>query len=134
MINGDGDRTAYSVVEAGTNQAFADTKQKHAPLSGYVTPTSPPSPRLVVLSAGAGLVGGQRRLLGLVGRHGHDDRLEHLGRVLLDVRARQQQASRTDEGDRHHDEEGRSVVLVERPATAAVTRGPPPSRTRPRPG
>jgi hypothetical protein len=43
VINGDGDKTGYSVVEAGDNQAFADAKQKDAPLSGYVSPTSPPS-------------------------------------------------------------------------------------------
>ena len=42
VVNGDGDRTAYSAVEAGTDQAFADAKQKGAPLSGYVAPTSPP--------------------------------------------------------------------------------------------
>jgi hypothetical protein len=40
VINGDGDRTGYSVVEVGDNQAFADAKQKGAPLSGYVSPTS----------------------------------------------------------------------------------------------
>ncbi len=43
VVNGDGDRTAYSAVEVGTAQAFADAKQKNAPLSGYVAPTSPPS-------------------------------------------------------------------------------------------
>jgi hypothetical protein len=42
VINGDGDRTAYSAVETGTDQAFADAEQKNAPLSGYVAPTSPP--------------------------------------------------------------------------------------------
>jgi hypothetical protein len=40
VINGDGDRTGYSLVEVGDNQAFADAKQKGAPLSGYVSPTS----------------------------------------------------------------------------------------------
>ena len=40
VINGDGDRTGNSVVEVGDNQAFADAKQKGAPLSGYVSPTS----------------------------------------------------------------------------------------------
>ncbi|MFZ0250964.1 MAG: CHAP domain-containing protein [Acidimicrobiales bacterium] len=39
VINGDGDRTGYSVVEVGDNQAFADVKGKGAPLSGYVSPT-----------------------------------------------------------------------------------------------
>jgi hypothetical protein len=38
VINGDGDRTGYSVVEVGDNQAFADAEQKGAPLSGYVSP------------------------------------------------------------------------------------------------
>ena len=42
VVNGDGDRTGYSVVEAGANQAFADVKGKGAPLSGYVSPSSPP--------------------------------------------------------------------------------------------
>jgi CHAP domain len=40
VINGDGDRTGYSVVEAGDDQAFADAAQKDAPLSGYVSPTA----------------------------------------------------------------------------------------------
>ena len=40
VINGDGDRTGYSVVEVGDNQAFADAKQKGAQLSGYVSPTA----------------------------------------------------------------------------------------------
>jgi hypothetical protein len=38
VVNGDGDRTGYSVVEVGDNQAFADVKGKGAPLSGYVSP------------------------------------------------------------------------------------------------
>jgi CHAP domain len=42
VINGDGDHTGYSVVEVGTDQAFADVKGKGAPLSGYVSPSSPP--------------------------------------------------------------------------------------------
>ncbi len=40
VINGDGDRTGFSVVEAGNNQANADVKGNGAPLSGYVSPTS----------------------------------------------------------------------------------------------
>jgi hypothetical protein len=43
VVNGDGDRTGYSVVEVGDNQAFADVKGKGAPLSGYVSPTAAPS-------------------------------------------------------------------------------------------
>jgi hypothetical protein len=41
VINGDGDRTGFSVVEVGDNQAYADVKGKGAPLSGYVSPSSP---------------------------------------------------------------------------------------------
>jgi hypothetical protein len=43
VINGDGDRTGYSVVEVGTNQGDADVKGNGAPLSGYVSPTPPGS-------------------------------------------------------------------------------------------
>jgi hypothetical protein len=39
VVNGDGDRTGYSVVEVGDNQGFADVKGQGAPLSGYVSPT-----------------------------------------------------------------------------------------------
>jgi CHAP domain len=42
VINGDGDRTGYSVVETGTDQAFADVKGKGGRLSGYVSPSAPP--------------------------------------------------------------------------------------------
>jgi hypothetical protein len=42
VINGDGDRTGYSVVEVGDHQAFADVKGQGDPLSGYVSPTSAP--------------------------------------------------------------------------------------------
>jgi hypothetical protein len=42
VVNGDGDTTGYSVVEVGDNQAFADVKGNGAPLSGYVSPSSPP--------------------------------------------------------------------------------------------
>ncbi len=41
VINGDGDRTGFSVVEPGDQQAFADVKGRGAPLSGYVSPLSP---------------------------------------------------------------------------------------------
>jgi hypothetical protein len=44
VINGDGDRTGYSVVEVGDHQAYADVSGKGAPLSGYVSPTSPTAP------------------------------------------------------------------------------------------
>ncbi len=44
VVNGDGDRTGYSVVEVGNHQAFADVKGKGAPLSGYVSPLAPPAP------------------------------------------------------------------------------------------
>jgi hypothetical protein len=39
VVNGDGDRTGYSVVEVGNHQAFADVQERGAPLSGYVSPT-----------------------------------------------------------------------------------------------
>ena len=38
VVNGDGDRTGFSVVEAGTRQAYADVAGKGDPLSGYVSP------------------------------------------------------------------------------------------------
>jgi hypothetical protein len=43
VVNGDGDRTGYSVVEAGRAQTFADVKGKGGRLSGYVSPSSPPT-------------------------------------------------------------------------------------------
>jgi hypothetical protein len=39
VVNGDGDRTGYSVVETGDAQGYADVKGKGAPLSGYVSPS-----------------------------------------------------------------------------------------------
>jgi hypothetical protein len=39
VVNGDGDRTGFSVVEVGTNQGDADVKNNSAPLSGYVSPS-----------------------------------------------------------------------------------------------
>jgi hypothetical protein len=39
VVNGDGDRTGYSVVEVGDDQAYADVKGKGAALSGYVAPS-----------------------------------------------------------------------------------------------
>jgi hypothetical protein len=44
VINGDGDRTGFSVVEVGHHQAFADVKGKAGRLSGYVSPSAPPRP------------------------------------------------------------------------------------------
>jgi CHAP domain len=41
VINGDGDRSGFSVVEAGTAQDFGDVKGHGAPLSGYVSPSEP---------------------------------------------------------------------------------------------
>jgi hypothetical protein len=38
VVNGDGDRTGFSVVEASSDQAYADTGQHDSPLAGYVTP------------------------------------------------------------------------------------------------
>jgi len=41
VVNGDGDRTGYSVVETGSHQADADVSGTGAALSGYVSPLSP---------------------------------------------------------------------------------------------
>jgi len=41
VVNGDGDRTGFSVVEVGVAQAYADAPGQHAPLSGYVSPVLP---------------------------------------------------------------------------------------------
>jgi hypothetical protein len=43
VVNGDGDRTGFSVVETGQSEAYADVKGKGAALSGYVSPSSPPA-------------------------------------------------------------------------------------------
>jgi hypothetical protein len=44
VVNGDGDRTGYSVVEEGIQQAYADVKGSGARLSGYVSPSVPSTP------------------------------------------------------------------------------------------
>jgi CHAP domain len=44
VINGDGDRTGFSVVEVGRHQAYADVKGRGGRLSGYVSPSIPPGP------------------------------------------------------------------------------------------
>jgi hypothetical protein len=41
VVNGDGDRTGFSVVEIGTDQYRADTPGTVAPLSGYASPVPP---------------------------------------------------------------------------------------------
>lgn len=38
VVNGDGDRTGYSVVEKGTNQYRADARHASSVISGYVSP------------------------------------------------------------------------------------------------
>ena len=38
VVNGDGDRTGFSVVETGTNQVRADAGHHHSTLAGYVSP------------------------------------------------------------------------------------------------
>jgi len=43
VVNGDGDRTAFSAVETGTDQVDADVQGRGDPLSGYVSPTAPPA-------------------------------------------------------------------------------------------
>ena len=41
VVNGDGDRTGYSVVEIGNHQGVADVARRGALLSGYVSPSGP---------------------------------------------------------------------------------------------
>jgi len=41
VIIGDGDRTAFSVVETGTDQHYADVEGQGGRLSGYVSPLAP---------------------------------------------------------------------------------------------
>jgi hypothetical protein len=42
VVNGDGDRSGFSVVETGRNQYRADAaKGSHSTVSGYVSPSSP---------------------------------------------------------------------------------------------
>jgi hypothetical protein len=41
VINGDGDRTGFSVVETGTDQEYADVQGRGGQLSGYVSPQAP---------------------------------------------------------------------------------------------
>ncbi len=38
VVNGDGDRTGFSVVESGADQVLADTSHGDATLAGYVSP------------------------------------------------------------------------------------------------
>lgn len=38
VVNGDGDRTGFSLVEAANDQLFADTGARDARISGYVSP------------------------------------------------------------------------------------------------
>jgi CHAP domain-containing protein len=44
VINGDGDRTGFSVVEVGHHQEFADVHGHGGRLSGYVSPSPPDQP------------------------------------------------------------------------------------------
>jgi hypothetical protein len=41
VVNGDGDRTGFSVVETGTKQVYADVGNGGSTLAGYVSPPSP---------------------------------------------------------------------------------------------
>jgi hypothetical protein len=41
VINGDGDHTGFSVVETGSDQAYADVHGHGGRLSGYVSPRAP---------------------------------------------------------------------------------------------
>ncbi len=45
VVNGDGDRTGFSVVEAGSDQVLAQAHSSSSRLSGYVTPARPPDAR-----------------------------------------------------------------------------------------
>jgi hypothetical protein len=38
VVNGDGDRTGFSVVETGTDQTMADAGNDDSTLAGYVSP------------------------------------------------------------------------------------------------
>ena len=42
VVNGDGSRTAFSIVETGSDQWKADVHSDGAPLAGYVSPALPP--------------------------------------------------------------------------------------------
>ena len=44
VVNGDGDRTGFSVVETGTDQATADAGNGDSILAGYVSPPPAPAP------------------------------------------------------------------------------------------
>lgn len=41
MVNGDGSRTGFSVVEQGRDQYKADLRGPGGPLAGYVSPEPP---------------------------------------------------------------------------------------------
>lgn len=43
VVNGDGDRTGFSVVEAGSDEYTADVSGGHAYLAGYASPIAPAS-------------------------------------------------------------------------------------------
>jgi len=43
VVNGDGDRTGFSEVDYATDQHRADVRQPGGILSGYVSPTAPPT-------------------------------------------------------------------------------------------
>ena len=114
VVNGDGDRTGYSVVEVGDSQAYADVKGKGAPLSGYVSP-SPAVGRV-------DLVLTRRRRLGR--RHRRPPRpgwppwpvttaSNTLAESCSMCRRASSRKAGPDEGDRHHDQERGPVVVVE---------------------
>lgn len=42
VVNGDGDRTGFSVVEIGDDERNADTAGSNSPLAGYASPLAPP--------------------------------------------------------------------------------------------
>ena len=44
VVNGDGDRSGFSVVEVGTTQTYGDVEGKGDRISGYVSPSAPSAP------------------------------------------------------------------------------------------
>jgi hypothetical protein len=56
-VNGDGDRTGFSVVETGTDQYTADIPGTRAPLSGYASPI-PPAPSATPAPSAAPVLSG----------------------------------------------------------------------------
>jgi hypothetical protein len=56
VVNGDGDRTGFSVVESGTDQYKADLAGNGGQLAGYVSPPAPRARRRSARASGSALV------------------------------------------------------------------------------